>query len=233
MMKRDNVDSLGLRARLGKLAKLMRRFLSSMVSLGVVACGGERKAAPPPEPEVVQPTFKTERVACYIEPGAMGAGGRMDVGRRGLHECEHVLTNFLADNAARHLVSIVPIEFPLAPLAEGEKLELRQQGTQELIVTTADRGGWPKIGDLEVKGVPCVEVQEGKPTIPDPQACIKMITKFTTEKTVFWVSLSGPATELDPTKEDDVRPRTIWLLGIAQRRVSPRPAADPGSAASR
>ncbi len=164
----------------------------------------------------MQPTFKTERVECYIEPGAMGAGGRLDAGRRGLHECEHVLTNFLADNAARHLVSIVPIEFPLAPLAEGEKLEVRDQGTQELIVTTADRGGWPKVGDLQVSAFPCIEEREGQPTIPEPQACIKMITEFTTARTAFWVSLSGPGTELDPTKED-LRPRTILLFRIAQK----------------
>ncbi len=145
----------------------------------------------------------------------MGAGGRMDAGRRGLHECEHVLKTFLADNAARHLVSIVPIEFPLEPLAEGAKLEVRTQGTQELIVMTADRGGWPKVSDLEVAAFPCVEEQEGKPTIPDPQTCIQMITKFTTAKTVSWISLSGPGTELDPTKED-LRPRTIRLLRIAQ-----------------
>lgn len=200
----------------------MRTFLFSMVSLGVVACGSEKKAAPQPEPEVVQPTFKTERVACYIEPGAMGAGGRMDAGRRGLQECEHVLTNFLAENVARHLVSIVPIEFPLAPLAEGEKLEVRKQGTQELIVTTSDRGGWPKVSDLQVSAFPCVEVQEGKPTIPDAQACIKVITEYTTAKTALWVSLSGPGTELDPTKED-LRPRTILLLRIAQKSTQSSP----------
>ncbi|MFN0249182.1 MAG: hypothetical protein ACKV2T_20025 [Kofleriaceae bacterium] len=122
-------------------------------------------------------------------------------------------------------MSIVPIEFPLPPLAENE-LELRKEGTQELIVTTADRGAWPKVSDLEVSPVPCVDIQEGKPAVADPKDCIGMISKFTTAKTVFWVPLSGPRTELDLTKKADVWPHTIPNNGVIRR-----PAVDPGSVA--
>lgn len=137
----------------------------------------------------------------------------MDAGRRGPDLCVHVLTTFLADNASQRVVAIVPIEFPLEPT---DAREVRKHGTQELLITTADRGDWPMAGELEAHVLPCAQREEGKPTKLEPQACTKTITEFTTVRTAFVVSLSGPAMDPDPTKED-VRPRTTQLLSVSRR----------------
>lgn len=140
----------------------------------------------------------------------------MDVGRRGPEYCHFVLVGFLTSNATRRLVTVVPVEFPIEP----SDRVLRKQGTQELIVTTADTGPWPLAGDLEVSPIPCLELREGQPAIPEAQACLRTIRESgnTSENTpIVWIPLTGEGLELDPTKED-TRPRTVELLKVSRRR---------------
>ena len=198
----------------------MRRSRLFAVSIAVlISCNGEKnKEAPTPKPppEPPRPTLKTERVECFIAPGAMGAGGRMDIGRRGPDFCLDALVAFLATNAARHVVAIIPVEFPVDP---PDTREYRYPGTQELLVTTANIGTWPVASELEVSSIPCLERHEDQPTKFDASACLRTVREFgdTIEKTpLFWVSLAGKAIDTDPT-HNDVRPSTVKLLHVSRR----------------
>jgi hypothetical protein len=185
--------------------------------LVVLAGCGEKKAAPKSDiADEVPPTFKTDRIECLVAPGEMGPGARMDAGRRGPAYCDFVLTNFLQANQQRHVVSVVPIEYPVAA---SNSTEVRSQGTQELLVTTSDRGSWPIASQLEVSTVPCTEERPGSPVRWDHRACLDRLVRHATgagKAPALVVSLAGEGLDVE-TATTDPRPRTTQLLFIRHR----------------
>ncbi|MFN0250132.1 MAG: hypothetical protein ACKV2T_24825 [Kofleriaceae bacterium] len=183
--------------------------------LVLASCGEEKKATPQPVEEA-PPTFRTDRVECFVGPGVIGPGGRMDVGRRGPDLCQFMLSAFLEGNRTRHVVGIVPIEYPVPT---SERTELREQGTQELLVTTADRGSWPSGGELEIMNSQCSDGGGDRPIRDEPRNCFGGLVEYAArlgKAPDLVVPLAGEGMDTN-TMTTDPRPRTTTLLLLRRR----------------
>lgn len=174
------------------------RWISRWVAVSgllvLVACrGGEKKnlqldaststttALPAPE---VAPTFTTTSLPCFLPahaPHFEGDPRGLNRNVSGPGQCGRVLEVFLRDHPQAHIVSVIPIESPSA--AVSTEAELKEEGTQELLVLHADRGRWPVASTLTVVASSCHD----KEVMHGPSHC-----RAAVEKRYF----SAPRTEL-------------------------------------
>jgi hypothetical protein len=139
-----------------------------LVALSFVACRGGEKKGPRQDASVPSPTapptweppppVATTSLPCFWParaPHYEGDTRGYSHDSTGPAQCGRVLQAFFHDHPHKHIVAVIPIEYPsVAPSTDAHR---REEGTQELLVLHADRGRWPLASTLEVASSSCTQ----------------------------------------------------------------------------
>ncbi len=150
---------------------MMRVALVFVFSVaGVVGCTKDA-----PKPAVV-----TSVVPCLVAAGTALEGQPPSQNNvSGARWCAFALGEFFKRLPDSRIISIVPLEYPIADPVPS----LREAGTQDLVIVHADVGPWPRAGNLAVISHSCGDRL---------QPCSKIIeqTLPMLEKMRFWLPLA-------------------------------------------
>ena len=193
--------------------------------VAMAACRGEAKPpapapAPAPLPCVsetrkverpVQHSFMTTSVPCFVPAGAPHFEGDtrgLTYDARGPDYCQRVLELFLQQNPWRHIVAVLPIEYPIAAAPVGAPSQ--DEGTQELLVIHTDGGRWPVASHLAILPSSC---GVGRMWSVGPAFCKAALDEHSmlAEDTEFWIPLNNH------TKSKIHEPGTGRILRISRK----------------
>jgi hypothetical protein len=194
---------------------LARRMVKVGALFVLQGCSGEKtKSAPTVAPTTVTSTA----LPCFIAKGTRLSDAddlpATPMNLSGPTWCGRVLELFLLENPTRHILHVLPINYPL------EKVRVRGEapgsGTQELLVVHADGGAGPVASSLEVRAVPCFDVASSTSSHALCQKMIDDVSRFA-DDIEFWVPLTSIGT--DATSTAPVEPFTSELLQLRRRTV--------------